>query len=405
VRRLSPWLAAVAGAALVLGTLVWVRADRRAARDAFPVGSVYNQGEGGASLAFAYLAARGGKGRVQTLNGPLRPGAVPAAGTVFRLAPTVVPFLVVAEEGEEEDPKNGKDGKKGGEDKPDGGVSRELRARPLLTSEEEEWVRAGGRLVLGIADRYGPVWTAPAETPVVKVFPLWRGVRRLAPEPVRSLAGSPLAAGHAVFLAGSAPVASRWQMGGGEVIALAVPEVFDNRRLGLADHLALLEALAGLSEGEGEGEGRAVRFDEYSHGAGSTTGPGEILAGWGLGPFLLLLAATAGVVFWRAAARLGPPDREPRARRSDAVELVDSLAGLYGRALGRGDAVRLYYDNFVHTLGADTGLSGEALAAKARQLAPGFSPPAPGDMPPAAFAAALAAVNDAFRRWNDARHR
>jgi hypothetical protein len=276
-----------------------------------------------------------------------------------------------------------------------------LRSRPLLTAEEEEWVRGGGRLVLGIDQPYGPLRLGEVakNATVVKVFPLWPGVRRLAPDPPRALSGAPLGAAHAVFLAADSPLISRLPLGEGEVIALAAPEILANRLLGKADHLALLEALAGL------GAGRPVRFDEHVHGSGATAGPQAILIGWGLGPFLLLLAFWGGAAFWRRAARLGPPDRERRPVRSEAVDLVDSLAGLYDRALARGDALLLYHDNLVRTLAVETGLSGPALAAKVRELSPELAVPPAGDLSPAAFEATLGALNQAFRRWNDAQHR
>jgi hypothetical protein len=245
---------------------------------------------------------------------------------------------------------------------------------------------------------------------------------------------------HALWLEGDAPIVARLALGAGDLVLLACPEVLHNRLLGRGDHLALLEALAGRGAGDwgggdsggggggtggGGDAGRPVFFDERGHGAEQNAGMLEILASWGLGPLLLLLAAAGGAAWWRAAVRVGPPDRDDRDVRSDAVELLDSLGDLYDRALGRGDALRLYYDSFVRTVAADTGLQEAALAARTAELAPGLSlgelppsrepleagarlpetsQPAP-DLPRPAFDRLLDTLNQAFRRLDDAKRR
>jgi uncharacterized protein DUF4350 len=490
-------LPALAVVAYLVAALVWVGNDRRAARAVFPAGSVWNTGDDGLSLAFAYLSARaagqpgGGGARVAVLTRRLESTPLPPRAVLLRVEPDAGRLAAIARRlaggnGDEDDDGDetgdqggaGRGGKTTGKGKAGGsgngagnakggsGVKHgagphpwpvplplpkvAAKTEPLLTAAEEDWVRDGGRLVLAVASGFGAleVGRPAAAGAARKTFPIWPGVRRLLPDPPRTLGGPALTGMHALWLEGDAPIVARLALGAGDLVLLACPEVLHNRLLGRGDHLALLEALAGAG-GDGGARGRPVFFDERGHGAEESAGMLEILASWGLGPLLLLLAAAGGAAWWRAAVRVGPPDREDRDVRSDAVELVDSLADLYDRALGRGDALRLYYDNFVRTVAADTGLEGAALAARTAVLAPGLSLaelppsreplaaaalPAPASAapsaaaPPAAVSPAIAAsilaasqpepdlprpafdrllntLNQAFRRLDDAKRR
>jgi hypothetical protein len=526
-------LPALAIVAYLVAALVWVGNDRRAARAVFPAGSVWNTGDDGLSLAFAYLSARAagqpGTARVAILTRRLESTPLPPHAVLLRVEPDAGRLAAIARrlargDGDEDDDgdetvdqggagrggktagkgksvnsggsaKSGGSGKTGESAKSGGsgtgaksgkgavggkaarsgtgaGSARgahggkqaagpqpwplpEIAARtePLLTAAEEDWVRDGGRLVLAVASGFGTALEVEVGQPAAaglarKAFPIWPGVRRLLPDPPRTLAGPALIGMHALWLEGDAPIVARLALGAGDLVLLACPEVLHNRLLGRGDHLALLEALAGRGDGAG-GDGaenaRPVFFDERGHGAEESAGMLEILASWGLGPLLLLLAAAGGAAWWRAAVRVGPPDREDRDVRSDAVELVDSLADLYDRALGRGDALRLYYDNFVRTVAADTGLKDAALAARTAELAPGLplaelpplreplaaapalpapaaagrptavSPPVAAsilassqpepDLPRPAFDRLLDTLNQAFRRLDDAKRR
>jgi hypothetical protein len=423
VKRRGVWLVGLALALYVLGVAVQVRYDRRSIRDVFHMGSTFSTDDNGLSLAYEYLRARAARAgqdpdqAVAALHRRVEPGSLPERGVVFRFRPDLKPFLLSEEEGEEEgeeeeednkDGKDSKDTKDGEKDEDKKNQDDEVeRALPLLSDPEEAWVRGGGRLVLALSESYGPLWLDPiqGEATVQKVFPLWPGVAKLAPTEPYGLAGPPLAAGHAVFLVGESPVVVRIPMGSGDVIVLSTPEILENKRLGEADHLALLEALT---------EKRPVRFDERSHLLGDTAGVFETLGGWGFGPFLLLAGLTAGLAIWRAAVRTGPPERDDRDTRSDAVELVDSLADLYDRALRRGDAVRLYHESFVHAVAADTGLRGTALEARAQDLlerAGGWEPLPPPelsrerDLPRDRFDRMLRTLNEAFRRLQDAKRK
>lgn len=408
-------LAALAALLYVAGVALWVRYDRRAVREVFEPGSVFNSGEQGGSLAYAYLRERTGASQVATLHRRVEPGNLPARATVLRLAPGMGPFLPAEEEEKDKkkdkDNKDGKDGKKkkngkGGEKekkKKNGKPGEEEPVRfPLVTPGEAAWMRGGGRLVVAFKGFYGPASARPLHGPhpFRKVFPVWPGVTHLVlPEP-RGLAIPGLPGGHAVFLAGDVPLVIRQVVGEGELILLSCPETLENAHLGQGQNLALLEALAGLPEH------RPVLFDERSHGLADSSGALHILASWGLGPLILAGILATGAAFWRAAVRLGPPEREGRDTRSDAVELLDSLADLYDRALDRADAVRLYRESFLHTLAVETGLRGKALDERAHTLLDGSdgAPPAAGEqLTRERFAQALRTINQAFRRLQDAK--
>lgn len=409
-------LLALALALYVLGVAVQVRYDRRSMREVFEPGSVFNTGDEGLSLAYGYLRAQAARVKsgatVETLHRRVDPEALPARAVVFRVQPSVAPLLLLEEEKPEEekdedkrDGKDSKDEKDGKKAEREEALEVSERPVPLLTDAEEAWVRGGGRLVLAVAAPYGPLELDPIQgkARVRKVFPLWPGVTRLVPEDPAALAGPPLVSGHALFLLGEAPVVARLPIGTGEVFLLSIPEVFANGRLGQAQHLAFLESLSGIDEG------RPVLFDERAHGLGETAGLFETLGSWGLGPLVLLAGLTAATALWRAALRIGPPERDDRDTRSEAVELLDSLADLYDRALGRGDAIRLYHESFVHAVAAETGLRGPALEARVRGLldaSGGFDPPAAGeDLPRDRFERALRALNQAFRRLQDAKRK
>jgi hypothetical protein len=420
--RRGVWLAGLALALYLVGVAVQVRYDRRSVREVFLPGSVFNTGDSGLSLAYGYLRAQaarsGSKPSVSVLRRRIDPEQLPARAVVFRVMPEVVPFLIAEEEaeGNKEEAKDGKDGKgekqeKKKEEKPPLELEPETdpwQGRPLLTDLEEAWVRGGGRLVVGTNGSYGPVSLDPIEgkTDVRKVFPLWPGVSQLALNKPYALSGPPLAAGHAVLLAGDAPIVVRIPVGSGDVVLLSVPTIFQNDSLGQKDHLTLLEGMSGIDEG------RPVLFDERAHGLGEDAGVIETLGSWGLGP-LLAVATLLGVLgLWRSAVRIGPPDRDDRDTRSDAVELVDSLADLYDRALRRRDAIRLYYESFVHAVAAETGLRGPALDARARTLLDAGSaaddwetPDAEADLPRDRFDRALRLLNQAFRRLQDAKRK
>lgn len=388
-------LAALVSVLYVTGLVLWVRYDRRSVRGVFQSGSVFNTSDKGLSLAYDYLRERS-KAPVSALQRRVLTGQVPAGAVVFRVEPAVGPLLLEEEE-EEKDVKDSKDKKD--EKKKTGKQEEKERRVPLLTPDEEAWVREGGRLVVAFSGFYGPAATRNlvGRQPVRKVFPIWPGVDHVVPPYVRGLDAPALPAAHTVFLAGDSTLILRQPIGKGDLVLLACPEILSNEHLGQSGHLALLESMAGVAER------RPVLFDERAHGLADSGGVVSTLSEWGLGPLLLLGLLATGAGFWRAAARLGPADREERDTRSDAVELLDSLADLYDRALHRGDAVRLYHESFLHTLAVESGLRGRALDERAAKLLDGFVPTQEEDLSRERFDQALRTINQAFRRVSDAK--
>jgi hypothetical protein len=332
-------------AAYFVAALLWLRAQPGARDQVFPAGSTFNTAPEGMSLARRYLAARasraGGPARVAVLERPVGEMGPEANAVVLRVRP-------------------------------------EGKRLVLLNPIERGWVERGGRLVLALNAGYGPLRldaSAGGAAPE-KVFPALAGVRRLEVPVARTLGqGTPLDA-HALFAVSGRPVLARWPLGDGEVLILSAPETIENGALGKADHLRLLEALAG--------SGRPVYFDEHAHGVESRPGVLDLLASWGLGPALALLALAGLTLLWRERVRLGPPEDDHRERRSEAVDLLDSLALLYDRALSPAQAVRLYRRGLERVVTLQTGLKDGALARRVDDLTGG------GD--------SLAALNDGYRR-------
>jgi hypothetical protein len=365
-RRLAaaPLLAALAYLGL---TLAWSAHEAPRRGEAFAPGSVWSSREEGYSLAFAYLAAQAearGAPPVRVLDRRTPVADLPSRGVVFRVQPL---------------------------DDAEGAVVR---------GADEAWVAQGGRLVL-ILDRpyrgFEPVPFSAARR-VVRTFPWGGGEWRYRPNPPRGLAVTgALELGHTLYAAGELPLAVRRHLGAGEIMVFASPEAFSNHGLGKADHLAILAELAG---------DRPVLFDESSHGTTRGARVLGLLSSWGLGPALAALGLVALVYLWRAGTRIGPAEREPGEDRSEAVDLVDSLADLYGRALGRNDAVALYAEGLARTVTIETGLAEAAAHARARALAPAAHElDETKDLGRNEFATALEQLNNAYDQVEHARHR
>jgi len=118
-----------------------------------------------------------------------------------------------------------------------------------------------------------------------------------------------------------------------------------------------------------------------------------LLGYYRLGPSLLLALLAFGCFFWRSARRLGPAEEEHHERRTEAVDLVDSLARLYTRALRPAEAIELYAQALREAVAHHTGLAGAALEDRLTRLS--------GPVEPAEFQRALARLNEAFRRLAD----
>jgi hypothetical protein len=374
----------LAAVAFVAGALAVVDRGGRRAQGTFAPASVYSETPDGLSLAYRYVGER--SGGVAVLSERVRAGTLPSGGVLFRMRPLRTPFRGPAREDQDED-----------EEGEAGETAPSVSPPSLLTPAEEEWVRDGGRLVLGLETGYGPIVVSRMSGggTVRKVFPLWPGVAVLHVETPRALR---VEAAHTIFSRGSQAILGRIVLGDGEVLLLAVPEVLENAHLGTADHLGLLEALAG--------DGRPVLFDEWAHGLGQEDSVLMLMLEWGLGPALVVAALAFALFLWRGRTRLGPEEDDATDERSEAVDLVDSLAQLYDRALTRREAAALQLRGFRQAVGLRTGLQGEALDRRTRELleeGPSL-PPGDREIPASAFLQALKAVNDGYRRLEEHAH-
>jgi hypothetical protein len=416
--RALPW---IAGATWIALAGAWLFRDRGARESAFGPYSVHAWSEEGLSLAFAYLRERRGQG-VRPLTRPLAAQSVPADAVVFRVGARrgfLERLLASAEEeiererGKQEERRgSGKakkprapgseeeDAKAGGE--AGRGVDDLVRKWPILSPAEMDFVRAGGRFVLAL-DQSLPRLTVvepTGEREVLAVHPGWPDVRRLVPRDVRVLQGWALATGHALFAAGDAPVLHVIPHGQGEVVLLSCPDVLRNDRLAVADHLALLERLAGDS--------RDVLFDETIHGGISGVALVELVEWAGLGTLAILVMAATLAGAWRARVRNGPPDADDEDVRTEAVDFVDSVAQLYRTALRRKEAVTLHEQQLRREVALVEGVRGPSLEARIAQLLPGFRlPTAPDrkDIGEAELHRALVVLNEGFKRIQHEQHR
>lgn len=417
------WAPLAVGLVFLVSSMVWLANDALLPRYGYGAGSSLSTAPEGLSLARAYLAGQGTEvgtmARTISLQEPA-PDAV-----VFRVAPwTIPPRPDVHSDGGADNIVYRTPGADGGaldeddedEDEDEGDASShasdagtQLAAgdagttlaqsvfetavpNGLLGMDEARFVAAGGRLVLAINRRYGPLRVEPADGSLEKVFPALPGVRELDVQSTLGLAGPGLVDSVAVFERGSAPVVARRMLGKGDVWLLSAPELFFNARLARGDNLALLAELAG--------RGRPVLFDESAHFVSDNPGALDLLRRWGFGPALLLLALAAGVWFWRRAVTLGAP-AVWRDLRTESVDLVEALSQLYQRALRPADALALHHARLVHDIQLRLGLGPQAAAEKARELTGGWEPSGPGHHGSADFQRHLDVLNKAFRRLRD----
>jgi len=376
-----PWIAA---ALFVAGSLYWLARDARIPHEAFEEYSVFNSSPKGMSLASRYLESRGRD--VKPLARSVDRAYLPPEAVLFRIRPGFTDKFPKIDD-------------------------KSMNLRPLnalefrdpghypFTPEEEEWIRSGGRLILAIDRDYGGIGLQEAKEAAApqKVFPLLPGVEKLDPAPLRGLGGWSTREGLTIFTGGEHPVLSLVKKGKGEIYICSLPELFQNARLALGDHLSLLEQLAG--------RGRPVFFDEFGHGIDHGAGPAEILGRWGFGPFLVFLFIAAVASFWRRRVRVGPEEDDARETRIEAVDFVDSLALLYTRMLSRRHVIAMYERVFEQAASVQTGLRGDALKSRVNELMPNRpSRSAKGrDVGGAEFLRELEAINDAFGRLDDAK--
>ena len=339
MRRALPLiLAAVAFAAVAI---LWIVTDRRASQRIYDDYSSANTSAKGLSLASGYLAK---KHKVAMLTSPL---------TRAHVEPNAIVFRVVDEKPLSFDPEDLEGGKFG--------PPRPKREK-LLNDAEEAFVRGGGRLVL--ATERGALATSDTGEKVArKVFPLWRNLGDLQMDDDWNAFTTLRPRMHAIYASGAHTIVARERIGTGELFLISAPQLLRNDALSRGNHLQFLNALAG--------SGRPIYFDEVPHGIVSDDGSLALLKEWNLGPFLLLIALAAILYFWRASRRIGPPVDDYRETRSDAVDLVRSLAALYHKVTSYGEAMSLYYEALTRTVASQTGLRGDALRARVDELTGG----------------------------------
>lgn len=352
--------------------VIWLSVQNPGEGGVVRAGSIYDTSPDGASLAFEYLRGRHGEERVRLLENPISSTSIGSDDVVIRMMPWVAMSSLLdlstedsRDEGEgEEDP-----------------VIDQIR---FLIPAEEEWIRAGGRLVLASSFGLPGIEVEGARGEIRKVFPVWPGVRSLEPPTPRAVRIDPRIPHHAIFTIGDESLVARLPLGKGEVLLIPVPEILTNEGIGRDDHLLLLES--------GVGGRMRIWFDE---GLGPDGLWALLVRDWRLGPAILLLALAGMAQWWRSAASAGIDEREPADRRSEAIDLVDSIGALYDRALDDAAALRLYRRELERETTSRTGLSGKALADRVSSMA---GPPPGERIGSEEFRHRLTRLNEAFRR-------
>lgn len=359
-------------ATFFIGALVWMANDSSFAEGGFDQFSIENTSGSGLSIAQAYLARTGH--RVIRLDDPLRPNAIPHDAVVIRAGRLGMPHSF---DEEETSPRSGSKEKKkreGAKAKPKSkkqgrAIDLTKRVTPLLDGAEDEWVRAGGRLVLATTSDVGPLKLRGVKRAMAqKVFPIWPQLASIAVPTPRVIEASTLPPRmHALFTIDGGPVIARELLGRGDVIVIAAPEILQNDSIRRPGAILLLESLAPPN--------RPIYFDESIHGFDGNDGAVTLMKEWALGPFLMLAALAAILYFWRDASRIGPAEDDHRETRSDAIDLVRSLGTLYMKSMTDEEALAMYRDTLVRSVAAHTGLRGDALVRRVADLTGGFTPP------------------------------
>jgi len=380
----------VAVAVYFAGVLLWIGNDKRVARHAFDDYSVAKTSDDGLSLAYGYLRRSGHD--VRRLVDPISARSVARGAAVFRVGGAGLPQFMRVEAGDDDDDDDqpAGDNKKKDPKKKKKPKLKTHYVTPLLTDDEDTFVRSGGRIVIATGRHEKSLDVSDASSKSArKVFPLWQGLDTIDLAEGRAVGGEALRNAHAVYAIDDKTAMARLPLGTGDVIVLGVPETFDNAHI--AKNLPLLLALTGNRH--------LIYFDELMHGMSNDSGALELLKEWGLGPFLLLLLVIAAIVFWRNGTRIGEPDDEFRDTRSEAIDLVGSLGALYERTMTCGEALASYLHELTRAVAASSGLRGEALHRRVSELTNGMSPPWKHQViSDEQFRQYLTAINDAFRR-------
>ena len=328
---------------------LWLALDPRRGAVDTPAGATRSTAANGLALALAWTASRG---PATTLH--RAPIDLPATAVVLRWQP-LVPKAAHHEPGE-------------------------ASSAPLvLSAVDDAFLRRGGRLVLGLDQAFGGLALETTTQRPDIVLPLLGSARVLVAPTVRTLdgrgtAGALLADAQVVAAAQGRPVIVRIRRGLGDLWLVAIPEIFSNHHLAEGDHVALLAGLVG---------DRPVWFDETIHGEEAGAEVLDLLRTWGFGPLLALLALATGIGWWRAARPLGQPEHPAPIRAAEAVEGVEALAALLGRAASDTELVAAQRERLARRL------------ARRRSLTPAE---AAALLPPATTLADLAPLQDAHER-------
>ena len=382
----------------------WLAADARSQAEAAPTGSIFDTSEAGTSLFNEYLVRRLGRGHVDLLDGDL-PATRPSTTVMFRIMTGDARPIERTEyrpaPDEPDDPTENREHENGAssdeveddEDCADQTESEEdsdeceETALPLLSSLEEEWIRAGGTMVMspGCALRNECVEPVDASSST-RVFPIWNQVNQIEPPQPAIFSPGEIEHCHSIINYGAGSLICRERIGSGELIRIATPEILLNSSIGIADHLDLVEATIA-------GKDRVV-IDGRPHGFGSSPGLVHLLIeDWRLGVTMTLGLIAFFLWMSRGKSSIGPRSRPDQFERSEAIDLVESLGTLFDRAVSDDEAISLYQQT----------LAREEARLRKRGRIPANEPEA---VPSASgLQASLESLNNQFRRILDADRR
>ena len=218
MKRVVPLIVMIV--AFYVVAVLWIVTDKRASRHTFDESSAANTSDQGVSLAYSYLRRHR---HVEMLTRLVSPDHLAKNGVVFRIGRSIEPDFLEEQEEEQASPK-----------KKEPHIHHRQRTNPLLTSDEADWVGHGGRMVLAMAGAVGPLKSQYDAAGVAhKVFPFAPGIERISLPERRGIAPSSLGARMiALYISGKSVVVSREPLGAGDIIVVAVPEMFQNKNLG-----------------------------------------------------------------------------------------------------------------------------------------------------------------------------
>lgn len=389
-RYIFPLFALLAWLAIIS---TWIATDLRSSSESAPTGSVFDTDDTGTSLLFGYLSRRLGTDSVRLLE-TVVPSTAPDQTVVFRIESGEVFFRDEAEyrpsrkveESSNEREASGRKTNGTGADDADEEDPSDREVTSPIAPEEEDFVRAGGRLVLSPGCARGITCTERVEMEEsTKVFPIWPGVDAVVLSDPKTFIPGAMGRCHSILNTGTRSQVCREVIGRGEIIRVASPEILLNSGIGEGDHLLLVESLI---------QNRArVFIDERVHGLGASPGLTHLLISeWRLGPSLVLGALAFALWLARGRSSIGPRMRADQAERSEAVDLVDSLGALFSRAVSELEALRLYRKTLERE---DAWLRRKGRSVDIADIV----------VPPGSFESRLEHMNSIFRRILDAEHR